>query len=355
MATYHTLEIVASIGFSLAFVLSVIGTRVVLAVLRKRQVMDVPNERSSHVTPTPRGGGWGVVGAAALAGLLLVPVTDPGPWLALLAAAMLIVLVLSWFDDLGGLGVTTRLLGQFCAVACAVAGVVLAGGPLLDIGRSAITSLGPLAVPAYALAALTLGLGYVWFVNLYNFMDGIDGISAVETVSVNAGIAIVALVHGPATDLLVTYPLILGGAACGFLVWNWHPAQVFLGDVGSVPLGIAVGFFLLVLAVSGNLAAAMILPLYYIGDATLTLGWRFVKGEKVWQAHRSHWYQRAAMAIGHRQTVLAILGCNLGLIALALMAHVSPVPAFAAGVLWTLLFLAGLSLAARRGKPVSAA
>jgi UDP-N-acetylmuramyl pentapeptide phosphotransferase/UDP-N-acetylglucosamine-1-phosphate transferase len=117
----------------------------------------------------------------------------------------------------------------------------------------------------------------------------------------------------------------LVGAAGGFLIWNWHRARIFLGDVGSIPIGVLCGALLVDLAVTQSLAAAVILPLYYLADATFTLAKRWLRGEKIWQAHRTHTYQRAALAAGsHSAIVLRIAACNGALIGCALLALSAP-------------------------------
>ena len=164
------------------------------------------------------------------------------------------------------------------------------------------------------------GLLWLWFVNLFNFMDGIDGISGVEAGSVGLGLAAVAVLLGwPA--LPAALALVLAAVAAGFLVWNWAPAKLFLGDVGSVPLGYLLGWLLLSTAAAGQWAVALILPLYYLLDATLTLARRLRRGEKFWRAHREHFYQRAVQGgLGHAAVALRIGLANGGLILLALLA-----------------------------------
>lgn len=355
MGPQENLLLLAGGGFVLALLVSLVATRMVLAILRRRNLLDIPNERSSHKIPTPRGGGWGIVIGATLASLVILPFIEAAnanlPWVTGLAVAILIAVILSWRDDLGGLPVRVRLLAQSAAVACALTALFWTGAPYLQpdvdfgLSRSLLIILG---MPI-------LLIGYIWFVNLYNFMDGIDGISAIETIAVLTGMVGIAVSDGNSSPVLVVFPLIFVGAAIGFLVWNWHPAKVFLGDVGSIPLGIAVGFFLLTFAAHGYLFSAMILPLYYIADATFTLFLRFRRGEKVWEAHRSHWYQRAALMVGHKKTVLTILAGNAGLVVLAYLALDYPVPAFAIALGWTLLLLGLLARFARPADSLNAA
>lgn len=275
----------------LTFAATLALTRLALVWLRHKQVLDLPNERSSHTLPTPRGGGLGVTPVVAAA-LALFGRPE-------LAAGALALMALSWIDDRHGLPPGPR----FAAHALVVAGA------LTTLGNASV-----LPLPLW-LDRLLVGLGWLWFVNLTNFMDGIDGITGVETTGIGLGIA---LVGGP--DL--TAPaLALAGAGAGFLVWNWHPARLFLGDSGSVPLGLALGGLLVGLAASGQLAAALILPAYYLADATITLLWRLKDGEKIWQAHRRHFYQRAVRGgQSHARVSGAVAGVNVLLIACAALA-----------------------------------
>ena len=298
-----------AIGATLAaFLFSVVATAKALDYLRHRQFLDRPNERSSHSFPTPRGGGLGVMPAVLLswAGLALTqPAMAPWVWPPLAAAGLL--MIASWLDDRHNLPSGPRFLGQFLVV-----GVVLA---LLPDGKMVFQGwLPPLADRMLAAVA------WVWFINVFNFMDGIDGITGIETASLGAGLALVAAVSGAALGL-IPFALAVAAAGLGFLVWNWHPAKLFLGDVGSVPLGFLIGFLLLALAMDGQLAAALILPAYYVTDATLTFLLRIVRGEPFLRPHRQHFYQRAVQGgKRHDQVALAVLAGNLPLIAAALLA-----------------------------------
>jgi UDP-N-acetylmuramyl pentapeptide phosphotransferase/UDP-N-acetylglucosamine-1-phosphate transferase len=157
----------------------------------------------------------------------------------------------------------------------------------------------------------------VWFVNLVNFMDGLDWITVAGMVPVCLAAVAIALVVGkPAAALMGAA---LAGALLGFAPFNKPVARLFLGDVGSLPIGLLVAWLLWEIATAGALAAALLLPLYHLADATLTLGRRLARGERVWEAHRSHFYQRATT---HGFSVPAVVGhvlvLNLGLAALAL-------------------------------------
>ncbi len=277
-------------GLSLVFFLAAaactwIVTRWVIAYLTRRQVLDTPNARSSHSTPTPRGGGIGLLGIALP---LMAAITwlhtphAPVPWIVL--AAALGLAALSWADDLGDIHSGLRLIAQIAAVALVLA--------FVPAKFTLFQGLLPLAADR-----LLAGIAWVWFINLYNFMDGIDGIAGVETIAIGTGMAVLMVLVGhsggsPAIALGL-WGWTLAACAAGFLVHNWHPAKVFLGDVGSVPLGFLSGWLLLQLAFWGYWVAALILSAYYLADASLTLVLRLARGEKIWQAHKQHFYQRA--------------------------------------------------------------
>ena len=195
---------------------------------------------------------------------------------------------------------------------------------------------------------LAAGFLWLWFLNLYNFMDGIDGITGTESIALGLGIGLVAWLSGSAEGL-VALPLLLAAGAAGFLIWNWAPAKLFIGDVGSVPLGYLLGWLLLLLAADGHWASAAILPLYYLADASYTLIRRALRGEPFWRAHRQHFYQRAALArASHAAVVLQIMGLDAVLVGLALIAASGyPWAALGGAVVALLCLLAALERQAR--------
>jgi UDP-N-acetylmuramyl pentapeptide phosphotransferase/UDP-N-acetylglucosamine-1-phosphate transferase len=254
--------------FVLAAFLSTLLTGVTLAVLRRRAILDQPNERSSHTVPTPRGGGWGVM-------LALLPFWIWAIWragrlhqaveLVLLGSAVLLMAI-SWIDDRRGLGPAVRFATQIITV-----GAVMA---LLPADLSISAGLLPLPIDRLVAAFI-----WLWFVNLFNFMDGIDGIAGGTAAAMGFGLMLVWLRHGP--DQLEAFRgAMFIPVAAGFLVWNWHPAKIFMGDVGSVPLGYLLGFCLIRLAMDGGQVAALIIAMYYLADATITLLKRARRGEK---------------------------------------------------------------------------
>ena len=309
MLKFWLLLIVTAVA---AWVAAERGTGLVLRALERRAILDHPNPRSSHAAPTPRGGGLAVIATLVAAWALGALAFSPKPaGVAVILALAIALAAVSWLDDVKGAPVVLRLGAHLAAVAVGLA--TLAGnGPVFQ----------GLLPPALDFAAAALL--WLWFINLFNFMDGIDGIAGVETASIGLGIGLIALAAGWRADAAF-FGLTLAAAALGFLRWNWHPARIFLGDVGSVPLGFVLGWLLIWAAQAGFWAAALILPLYYLADATITLGRRLARGERVWQAHRGHFYQRAARAMGsHAPVARAVLYLNLLLVALALLAAAVP-------------------------------
>jgi UDP-N-acetylmuramyl pentapeptide phosphotransferase/UDP-N-acetylglucosamine-1-phosphate transferase len=309
--------------FATAAAAAFLGTAALLPFLRERAILDHPNERSSHHTPTPKGGGIVVIAVVLVAWIGIGIVFESGPFLTwIMPATVFVLAVLSWVDDLRGLPPALRLLFQITAVC-----VALALRP-----EPALVFQGVLPVTLDVFAA---GLLWVWFINLFNFMDGIDGITGAQALVIGLGIGLVS--SGPAALLGV----IIAGAALGFLKWNWHPAKVFLGDVGSVPLGFLLGWLLLDLAAAGHWAAALILPAYYLFDATITLIRRAVRGEKIWQAHRQHFYQKAVQrGLSHATVSSVVLAVGVVLVSLAWSAeHGWALPALASAGLLNLAFL----------------
>jgi len=285
---------------------------VLLRPLLIRYALARPNARSSHKTPTPQGGGIAVIAAAiATVALAALPGTQGGLGaVAVVLGAAVLLAIVGTADDLRPIPVLPRLVLQAAAVAA-----VLAALP----GDVRIVSPCPLWLERAVLA-----LGLLWFVNLTNFMDGLDWMTVAELVPVTGALAAFALAGAaPAESLLVM--LALAGALIGFAPFNRPVARLFLGDVGSLPLGLLTGWGLILLAGNGHLAAALLLPLYYLADATITLGLRLRRGEKVWEAHRSHFYQRAT---DNGFAVIEVVGqvfvLNLVLAALAALSLVWP-------------------------------
>ena len=223
---------------------------------------------------------------------------------------------LSWIDDRRPLPVAIRLGAQAVAVALCLAA-------LPPDARM-------LQVVPLILERILLGLAWLWFINLFNFMDGIDGLAGSETMAVALGY-LALLTYAGLEDPFWRLALVIAASAAGYLFWNWHPARVFMGDAGSIPLGFLLGWLMLDLALRGQWAAGLILPLYFVADATFTLLARAYRGEKLWQAHRQHFYQRAVLGGATPAGVVCRVGAtNAMLIVLALVSVRHPVLALVA-------------------------
>jgi UDP-N-acetylmuramyl pentapeptide phosphotransferase/UDP-N-acetylglucosamine-1-phosphate transferase len=269
---------VPALTFVAGLVASVALVGLVRQYARRRAILDHPSERSSHSTPTPRGGGAGLLSAWLL---VIVPSLArgwPGSWPLLASfAGVAVVAAIGWVDDHGGLAVRIRLAAH-AAAACTLLPLVLL----------------PEAVPAWPVA-----VAVAWWIfcaiaaaNVVNFMDGIDGLIGLTALVYGGFAAVIGMPGGAAAGC----GLALAGAAAGFLFWNWSPARIFLGDVGSSAIGFAfVIVGVLLMRETGRGIVTTFLPLYPIClDATITLVRRWLRGEPLTQAHRSHFYQRLA-------------------------------------------------------------
>jgi UDP-N-acetylmuramyl pentapeptide phosphotransferase/UDP-N-acetylglucosamine-1-phosphate transferase len=286
-----------------AGVLSFLGTRTLIPLLRHREVLDHPNERSLHATPTPRGGGIALIAAILLGWAAATAGEGPIGVRLVIPLATCFLAIVSWLDDLHGLAPAWRLLAQLPAVIVGIA-VLPASG---DVFQGWL---------GFALDRAAAGLLWLWFINLYNFMDGIDGLDGSETVAIGLGLTLFAAIGVGADADEAVRAACIACAALGFLVWNWSPARIFLGDVGSVPLGYLLGFLLLDLAARGWWKVTLILPLYFFADATITLARRLLRGERIWRPHREHFYQRAVQrGLSHAAVVRRVIAADLGLIA----------------------------------------
>ncbi|WP_371366034.1 glycosyltransferase family 4 protein [Pseudomonas sp. QL9] len=285
------------------FCLSYVLTRMVRGYALAGNLMDVPNERSSHTAPTPRGGGVAIVLSFLLGLLLSWCLGLLGGWqtLGFLVAGGLVAVV-GFVDDHRHIPARWRLLGHFAAAAALL--WAFNGLPPLPFAGTSWN----LGLLGHLLALFYL----VWLLNLYNFMDGIDGIASLEAITVCFGAALCSwLVGQVATSWL---PVLLSMATLGFLLWNYPPAKIFMGDAGSGFLGLVLGGLSLqaAWAMPQLFWCWLILLGVFVVDATWTLFQRLLRGERLYEAHRSHGYQRAARLIGaHRGVSLSVAAINL--------------------------------------------
>jgi UDP-N-acetylmuramyl pentapeptide phosphotransferase/UDP-N-acetylglucosamine-1-phosphate transferase len=278
---------------------------VLMRPLFARYALARPNARSSHQAPTPQGGGVAVVlgGILALVAAALLGQTQGLAALAPLGFGTVLLMGLGVADDILSLAALPRLALQAVAVIAVVA--------------TTPADLRALPIVPLVVERSVEAVALLWFVNLVNFMDGIDWITVAETVPVAAGVYILSLFGVvPHTPALVALALV--GAVIGFAPFNRPVAKLFLGDCGSLPIGLVMGWLLLQLAGNGHLAAALLLPLYYVADATITLARRWARGERITEGHRSHFYQIAtARGFSVMDVIKRVFAANLVLVMLA--------------------------------------
>lgn len=272
----------------------------------------MPNHRSAHEMPTPFGGGIAIVVTFLLGvGVLVAVGKIPGSSLAFLVAPVAIA-ILGLVDDIKSLSARLRMPFHFAAAIWSV--FVVGAFPDINLNGFVIE----LKWLGYVIGVLYL----VWLLNLYNFMDGIDGLAASEAICVAGGICLFLLFAG--TQSAIWLLLLLAGSCIGFLMINWPPARLFMGDAGSGFLGMMLGTLSLMTVNEGlvSIWSWLILLSLFIVDASLTLMTRLVRGEKVHEAHDLHAYQHAARTVGGKTVLLSVVAINtLCLLPLAWLAN----------------------------------
>jgi Fuc2NAc and GlcNAc transferase len=275
----------------------------------RRQLLDIPNERSSHSQPTPRGGGI-VIALTGLAGYLITVWVFGVPFSPGFFFGAVLVAGVSWLDDLYGLPFWARLIVHIAAACALVAD--------LGVWQSVPVPLSSAVVPLGTVAGAIVTIAWiVWLLNAYNFMDGIDGIAGLQAVVAGVAWAFVAGALGLGGTLL--FAAVLAAVSFGFLIHNWQPARIFMGDVGSAFLGFTLAALPLLARHEAQsempalILIAVALVWFFVFDTVFTFLRRAIKGERVWEAHRSHLYQRLVIGgMSHRSvTVLYGLGSAL--------------------------------------------
>jgi Fuc2NAc and GlcNAc transferase len=288
----------------MTFVLALCGTGLALRLAVRVGLLDRPSERSSHSTPTPRGGGVAIVVAffSATAALRIQGLLDPFTFIVLLAGGGAVALI-GFADDRVSVAAPVRLLVHLGAAALAV--IILGGLPICAPADCGITALW--------LARIAAFISIAWAINLFNFMDGIDGLAAVEAVFVAGAGGSISLVFSGESGLAAAW-FCLAAASLGFLAWNWPPARIFMGDVGSGFLGFALA--ILGMATSrGHIIPVEVWPILggiFVVDASVTLVRRMVRGDRWFEAHRMHAYQHLSRAwSGHKPVTVLMSSINV--------------------------------------------
>lgn len=285
----------------IGFIIGVLGVRLSMPILRRFRIVDVPNKRRFHSKVKPRGAGMFLIPIILIGWLCFGFYFDVESFVLLsIAAAIFLVFGISALDDIKPLAPRTRFIVQI--IACVI-GIYALDNHMLVFQNY---------VPFW----LDRGLAFIallWFTNLYNFMDGVDGITGVETATISLGLASIMVInHIGGSVFIPSVNMLIFGLILGFLVWNWMPSKILIGDSGSVPLGFLMGWMLLSLAGTGYFWAAAILPLYHCADATTTIVMRLMRREKIWEPHRLHFFHRpVSHTYSHAQVVRRILTLNI--------------------------------------------
>ena len=266
------------------------------------KIIDVPNERSLHVAPKPRAGGVSFFLVFTLAVFILLS----SHFISILEASALscgiLVAVVGYWDDRVGLTAAFRIVVHIAAAVLAVS--FLGGVVPIQVGFA-------IYLPRVTVTVIAVG-GLVWLTNLTNFMDGVDGIASVEAIT-TAGICSLLVIHRSGFNGLAILFCVLAAAVAGFLVWNWPPASIYMGDIGSGFLGFTLGVMVYIAVVRHQLSIWPPLILFgvFVVDATWTLVWRMLRAERWYTPHRTHAYQHAATLWGHRNTTLSVACIDL--------------------------------------------
>jgi Fuc2NAc and GlcNAc transferase len=284
--------------------LSAVLTHCVRLAAWRLALFDVPNQRSSHSRPTPRVGGVAIAGVVSFAILALALTGMLAPRIAwAVVPSGIAIAAVGFLDDVkGGVSAWVRLAIQMMSVAWFL--VAIGGSPTFGVAALEASSV---------LGNTIVFVGLLWLLNLFNFMDGIDGIAGSESLFTALGlVGIIAMGFGHSDG--ASLPLIVAGASLGFLCWNWPPARVFMGDAGSGFLGFMMGVLVVLADVEWGLSPTvpLILLAVFIVDATVTLARRFIAGDKWYQAHRSHGYQRLSRRFkSHGVVTLGVVLVNV--------------------------------------------
>ncbi len=295
-----------------------------------QSILDIPNKRSSHKLSTPKGGG--VVFAIVLSVVLLVLSLfrhEQLPFFLVVSIAVISISYLGWLDDRYDISPCARLPLQFG----------LAGLIIYLFGPFKVIQFGVMSIDATLFLVVVSLFWLVWMINLYNFMDGIDGLATGQAIIAAVTLDLWFIYSGGIEFGLIC--LVVASIGLGFLVWNWFPARIFLGDVGSTTLGMFFGFCTLVGVNQYNMPTDAFVLLFgvFLGDATFTLMRRLLKGENIAKAHRSHLYQRAVkLGYSHGQVAASVMILCIFMAVMATMVVVGLSP------LWLWYLLGGLAL-----------
>ncbi|MBA8667705.1 glycosyltransferase family 4 protein [Holosporaceae bacterium 'Namur'] len=297
------LSIVTLIG---CFIFSYVLSGNLIRLLTKKKIIAIPNSRSNHKSPTPLGGGVAIIIAFFIGCIpFLFLYNDAVKPPLYIASALALLCIISFRDDIKHVPAAIRLIAHF--VAAIIGAFIVKHNGLIFKG-----------VIDPDIEYIFIVLAIVTFVNLFNFMDGIDGITGAQVIYLGIAIALILnFLNNQSSYIYIS--LLLVACTLGFLIYNWHPARIFIGDAGSITIGYILSLLLLIIAAKGAWVQAIILPMYYFADAGYILLKRTISLEKVWQAHSEHFFQRAVRAgRSHAEVVVKIIILNIILLNLSL-------------------------------------
>lgn len=293
----------------LSFVISLITIKLSLLIIAKTKTMDTPNERSNHITPIPKGAGIGIILSLLILYYIFFPIND-----FIFTFSVSLLCVISFINDNKNISILIRLITHIILALF----VIYLWPPLLDLHL--LNNI----MPNWIFITLII-LFIIWMTNLYNFMDGIDGISGIQCIIIGTGIGTCLFYSNDINKIENILSGFLIGSGGAFLIWNWQPAKVFLGDAGSIPLGFINAILVLLLFKNGLWYVAFILNSYYLSDASITLLNRILKKEIPWQAHKNHFYQKAVNnGYSHSKVCIFIIIHGVFLIILSLFTTLYP-------------------------------
>lgn len=305
-----------------------LGTKYLIQFLSKKNITDIPNHRSSHQIPVPRGGGIAMVVSLLASLLLYIFYYQANCQLFYFISAVLLAATISFLDDISEVRISLRLLIQTIAVW-----LMMQATPSYD--HTVLLHFMPLW-----LEKACVGFGLLAFLNVYNFMDGIDGITASQTIHIATTTLLFYLLTPIDEPLVLVVAISLIAISLAFLCFNWQPAQIFMGDVGSISLGLICGWLLINLGLHGYLASTIIIPAYYFADGVFIVLRRLCKGEKIWEPHAQHFFQKAAKRNkSHAKIVKKIIIANFLLAMLSVIAITQPIIAITATTIFMFWFI----------------
>lgn len=319
------------IYFIIPLLFSILITKPLIVYLKKKQVVDTPNQRTNHKIPTPRGGGLAILICILICFTTIELQSHTNYYLIYLITAISICAAISLLDDIFNISILVRICFQILTVYLTI-------NSLHGYNTTILPYLS-LTIEKTLIAIALLG-----FVNIYNFMDGIDGLAASQTIYISTIVLIFSIIDPQINPSISYICLSIVGSCLGFLIYNWHPAKIFMGDVGSVTLGLICGWLLINLAIYGYITAAIIIPGYYLADGITTILKRLIHKKKIWQAHSEHYYQLAIRKGKlHSQVTKKIIYCNLILGILSLFSINYPIASLVLAILFLFRFLIRLA------------